>query len=201
MAKQSTVTCVGIHGNFPAMENLCRYGGRLDHRQQMHMPEAVLTIERADRSDLGAHLTTEKAIENPLPEDYGPGMQVLCNVLHHRGDHVPDRLEPVQILKLATLSDKYDCAISMKYAARTWVQPHLAATDMPTLSKLLVATYHFEDEYSFKIISESIIWRSIGTVTFDKAELPESAEDLVTLLGNLVLLFVLRSYLYILQNI
>lgn len=68
----------------------------------------------------GYELASTAAVEIPLPDDNPEMMQVLCKILHHRHDSVPQKLGAPDILALAELCDKYNCAVAVKPSVSDW---------------------------------------------------------------------------------
>ncbi|KAK5128364.1 hypothetical protein LTR85_003032 [Meristemomyces frigidus] len=68
----------------------------------------------------GREITCSGMAEVSLPDDDPEMMLILCQILHLRHDAVPRTLKPLQLLKLAELCDKYDCAIAIKPSAGEW---------------------------------------------------------------------------------
>lgn len=113
----------------------------------------------------GTDLEANKSVDIPFPDDSGSVIPLLCNVMHNRNDAVPASLIPSHICAVAVLTDKYDCAIAMKYIGRIWIQPHLRTAQVPELKEPLKATLLFKDEYLFKAVCKTIVWRSVGRIT------------------------------------
>ena len=63
---------------------------------------------------------TTNAVEIPFPEDDPVAMVILCQILHLRNEEVPNDLTINQLLHVALLVDKYDCAKPVKPSAECW---------------------------------------------------------------------------------
>jgi hypothetical protein len=58
----------------------------------------------------GQNLCASRPTEVRLEEDHAVSMQILCCVIHHRNDNLPDPFDGRTALSLAVIIDKYDCA-------------------------------------------------------------------------------------------
>lgn len=52
-----------------------------------------------------------------LVEDNADALRILCFVIHHRNDDVPQSLSPNEVLQIAIEADKYDLTAALKYAS------------------------------------------------------------------------------------
>lgn len=64
---------------------------------------------------------TQQPTKVALPEDDAVGMTVLSQVMHHRYNDVPAKLEPLQIYRVAQMADKYDCTGVLEHIRTPWL--------------------------------------------------------------------------------
>lgn len=114
----------------------------------------------------GHELAASSFIEVPLPDDAGYVMHILCLILHHRNDGVPDAkdLSPSQILDIAEASDKYDCTAALKFTAWCWLETAKAKLSVGERGDLLTAAYYFRNGDAFAEFGRSLIFDTEGTI-------------------------------------
>ena len=64
----------------------------------------------------GQGLSKESPREVRLVEDDADALQIICRVIHHRNNDVPQSLTPKEVLQITIEADKYDLNIALKYA-------------------------------------------------------------------------------------
>lgn len=112
-----------------------------------------------------------------LPDDDVDAFTVICNVIHHRVDEVPENL-PLSCLKnVAMICDKYDMTRSLMGWNIVWLRAGLESSSAPEdFSKLLLVAYIFDIPTMFSKIS----WKTIIHQVGPSVDLPELADhDLV----------------------
>ena len=55
-----------------------------------------------------------------LNEDDSEALEIILNIVHHRGENVPKWLEPEKMFAVATLCDKYDMTAALSGYASAW---------------------------------------------------------------------------------
>lgn len=88
--------------------------------------------------------TTAELIVIALPEDDATAMLSLCQLLHYQIDMVDPYPDATDLLALATICDKYDCAHAIRYASHIWLSQLVDSADLGSLNSLLVASYLFD---------------------------------------------------------
>ena len=101
-----------------------------------------------------------------LPEDDPFAIFVICCVVHHCNDKVPDSLAPQQLLEVAIAADKYDLSVALKYARPAWL--NTAKGSGPELPLVrdgyhLAAAFAFKDPERFAKISFSLMVNHCGS--------------------------------------
>ena len=71
----------------------------------------------------GQGLSKEPPREVRLVEGDADALRIICCVIHHRNDDVPQSLPPMQVLQIAIVADKYDLSIALKFARAQWLKP------------------------------------------------------------------------------
>ncbi|KAK2007986.1 hypothetical protein LZ32DRAFT_540907 [Colletotrichum eremochloae] len=114
-----------------------------------------------------------------LPDDDPAAMETICRVIHSRaldaaadvGASRPGILDasPGEVLAVAVLADKYDCAPAMALAAEHWLRPE-AMEDVarsghicPRRRDLLIAAYWFKHERGFEAGSRRLLAEVSGS--------------------------------------
>lgn len=120
----------------------------------------------------GHELATSSAVEVPLPDDDSEAMKVMCKILHHQNDVVPNAaaLSTAEILQIAEASDKYDCTVALRPTSRCWLaDARKEKTSVTERRDLITAAYFFGDgaalaELGRCLILESTdpIWEPVG---------------------------------------
>lgn len=71
-----------------------------------------------------------------LPDDDGAAFTILANIAHHRSDQIPSNPLTSELLELALLADKYDCANLLSAHGIIWLQRKLSIYDTRNLDRL-----------------------------------------------------------------
>lgn len=109
-------------------------------------------------------LASSAKAEISLPEDDPEMMPILCQILHHRHDTVPHALEASQILTLAELSDKYDCAVAVKPSVGEWATAVLRRAENGSRGCLLTAACLLQHEALAHRVAVDLILNSRSPV-------------------------------------
>ncbi|CZT52858.1 uncharacterized protein RSE6_14251 [Rhynchosporium secalis] len=100
-------------------------------------------------------LDRDTPVELLLPEDNTLALKVICAVLHHRNNEVPQTLAATDVLGVAVAADKYDCVDALKFASGVWLLPgEIEAKDLILLT---AAAYLFQNAKAFKEITRELI--------------------------------------------
>jgi len=112
-------------------------------------------------------------VELPLPEDNAAALKVICAVIHHRNNDVPQTLAAGDVLGVAVTADKYDCVDALKFASGNWLRP---CKNVPVnLMFLTAAAFLFQNAQAFKEITRELILKHDGTYLALSCEEVESA--------------------------
>jgi hypothetical protein len=76
----------------------------------------------------GRQLAQTGLAEVELPEDDPDNAEVIFNVIHGQNENVPESLGAKQLLEVATMTDKYDCVLSLAFAFESWLN-YITTTD------------------------------------------------------------------------
>ncbi|KAK5738419.1 hypothetical protein LTR17_005947 [Elasticomyces elasticus] len=107
----------------------------------------------------GTELALNSRIDIPLPDDDGEAMNILCNVLHHRNKVVLDNWPQTDMMvKVAILSDKYDCTEAMMPTTRCWLSPPTKTGNLISRRDLMTAAYYFHDNKAFATYGRWLIY-------------------------------------------
>lgn len=99
--------------------------------------------------------------ELPLPEDDYMALRLICAVIHHRNELVPQNLPARDVLKIALLADKYDCVDALKFAACVWLWPE--KLEISDALQLTAAAYLFREARAFKELTKPLILKHEGS--------------------------------------
>lgn len=110
----------------------------------------------------GIELAASSDVVIPLPDDPPHAMDILCSVLHHRNNAVPQGpdLEAEEMARIAELSDKYDCTEALKPSIRSWLLPHKDTASVEQRRHLMTAAYYFHDDRAFRDYGRWIVIHS-----------------------------------------
>jgi hypothetical protein len=102
-------------------------------------------------------------VEILLPEDDATAFQLICAVIHHRNDMVPNRLPLRTILSIAITADKYDCIRALRFATESWLSLHQDTIE-DSLG-LAAAAYLLGNAIAFRKITKQMILTHNGPFT------------------------------------
>jgi len=111
--------------------------------------------------------------ELPLPEENGAALKLICVIIHHRNNMVPQTLAAGDVLGIAVTADKYDCIDALKFASGNWLQPR--QNKAGDLMLLAAAAYLFQDAPAFQEITKAMILNHGGPYLTLSCEEVESA--------------------------
>ena len=94
--------------------------------------------------------------EIAMPDDDASAMTIVCNVIHHRNDVLPDVLEASELVQLALVADKYDCALTLRYVMIQWLD-FKDPVPFASLGHLLIAVYVIDNPDAFWRITHLLI--------------------------------------------
>jgi hypothetical protein len=94
------------------------------------------------------------------PEDDTPVMTALCLVLHHKGQEIIQGPDINELVQLAVLANKYDCAKAMTYYGCSILSGLTRAMDASGLpnNQLLFPSILFEDHYTFERVTRMMVY-------------------------------------------
>jgi hypothetical protein len=118
-------------------------------------------------------LDRDRPVELLLPEDNADALKVICAVIHHRNNEVPQTLAAGDVLGVAVTADKYDCVDALKFASGTWLLP--GKNEAGDLMLLTAAAYLFQNAQAFKEITRGLILNHAGPYLALSCEEVESA--------------------------
>lgn len=108
-----------------------------------------------------------------LPEDNAAALKIICLIIHHQNNDVPQTLAPGDILAIAVTADKYDCVHALRFASESWLRP---STDKSNnLMLLTAAAYLFQNAKAFKEITRALVLDYNGPYLALSCEEVESA--------------------------
>lgn len=113
--------------------------------------------KEGQRSDLNG---SKKEV--PLPEDDVGAMTIICAVIHHRNDIIPERMSSDEVLQISVLADKYDCKVALKHAIHHWLD-HRNAVSLKDLMKLMTAAYLLNHSQAFSAITYTMMMEHAGS--------------------------------------
>lgn len=102
----------------------------------------------------GRNLSCDNPKDIPLPDDDPFAIHVICCVIHHRNDLVPDSLVPRQLLAIAIAADKYNLGVALQFAKAAWLGAKgNSEPDVIYDGYRLAAAFAFKDLEKFAKIS------------------------------------------------
>jgi hypothetical protein len=120
------------------------------------------------------NLSQKRPPEVFLAEDCVAAMTIICNVLHHRNNAIPSRVEGGLLLRIALAVDKYDLDVALQHTMALWMQP-LETEGGDHIVFLLAASYIRGDARMFANLSRhAILHCTKSYMIFHKDELLES---------------------------
>lgn len=122
---------------------------------------AMLRPEWREGNEMSSRI---EPVETTLPEDDATALQLLCSVIHHQNDTVPDELPTYTVLSVAVAADKYDCTRALRFASENWLC--LDRRDLIEDMVVLTATaYRFGNAAAFRKITKRMILDHDGPFT------------------------------------
>ncbi|KAL5324952.1 hypothetical protein ACEPPN_006073 [Leptodophora sp. 'Broadleaf-Isolate-01'] len=100
--------------------------------------------------------------ETPLPEDDAEAMTIICAVIHHRNDIVPEEMSSSEVLRLSVVADKYDCKVALKHAAHCWLD-HRNVVSLKGQMELMTASYLLDQAQAFSAITYTMMMEHAGS--------------------------------------
>ena len=97
-----------------------------------------------------------------MPDDIANALEIICNIIHHRNDAVPEKLKPDEIFKIAIAADKFDCIVALKYATTLWLNPR-NVKDIFELGHLMAAAYILDNARAFDEITLLMLFHHKGS--------------------------------------
>lgn len=113
----------------------------------------------------GQHLLSKGSVEVPLPEDDPEALTDILCVLHGRNDRVPEDIPVETLCDIATLCDKYDLFVPLKFAIQQWLKVSWLVTDSSKSWLLMSAAYWFRHEKVFSEATRDLIKYHVGSYT------------------------------------
>jgi hypothetical protein len=113
----------------------------------------------------GQDLVGSSPKEIPMLDDSANALEIICNIIHHRNDAVPESLKPDEIFEIAIAADKFDCVVVLKHVSTLWLNPR-NIEDIFELGYLMAAAYILDNPRAFSEITRSMIFR------YNKSYLP-----------------------------
>ncbi|KAK5734976.1 hypothetical protein LTR17_008465 [Elasticomyces elasticus] len=114
----------------------------------------------APRFAEGCQLAHSSTVEIPLPDDDFDDMALVCSILHHRNDRVPQELDADGVLRCAELSDKYGRALAVRSAVEAWILSDVQSTSITDLGKHLVAAATVKNQKLLRSLSKQLLLRA-----------------------------------------
>ena len=100
-------------------------------------------------------LSPDGLVEVQLPADNSTALMLLCAIIHHRNEMVPQTLAAVEVLRTAVVADKYDCLDAAKFAGECWLQHR--GNEAGDLMLLAAAAYLFQNAQAFNEVTKTLI--------------------------------------------
>jgi hypothetical protein len=110
----------------------------------------------------GQGLSNEYPREVRLVEDDADALRIICSVMHHRNDDVPQSPTPKEVLQIAIEADKYDLNIALKYVRAQWLKPS-GKPGREDMGYLLAAAFLFGDMDMFVAHALALILHYTGS--------------------------------------
>lgn len=113
----------------------------------------------------GQKLSSKGSVEVPLPEDDPEALTTILCVLHGRNDRVPEEIPGDKLCEIATLCDKYDLFIPLKFAIQQWLRASWLVSEPSELWLLMSAAYWFRHQKVFAKATHDLIRYHVGSYT------------------------------------
>lgn len=108
-------------------------------------------------------LRGDKLYTIKLPDDNPDGVKNTLTILHYRPDLAPDEYTPSMLEEVAIVTDKYDCARSMKLFSQVVLREY--AFDERFTGRLLYPAIAFDNPMSFEQTTKHMV-RSMTDLAF-----------------------------------
>lgn len=113
----------------------------------------------------GQNLSPLEPKEVPLPEDDHEHMLVLCNAFHLKNEVLESTPTTSDMLNLAVLIDKYDCAEAVRFISKAWLlgwkktyhQPWRKTYYQQDVERLVAAAYLMRDQEQFRVYTKVLV--------------------------------------------
>ncbi|KAH5617660.1 hypothetical protein HBI23_251470 [Parastagonospora nodorum] len=102
-----------------------------------------------------ALFSQSEPMEILLPEDNATSMRLICAIIHHQNQDVPDNLSARNILGVAVAADKYDCVLALRFASENWF--HGRNEEAGDQVVLAAAAYLLQNGKAFREITKTMI--------------------------------------------
>lgn len=102
-------------------------------------------------------------IEIMLPEDDATALKIICSVIHHQNDEIPEELPARVILAVAIAANKYGCIRALHFASKSWLRPDQVPIEDSVL--LAAAAYRLGNATAFRNITKGMILNHAGPFT------------------------------------
>jgi hypothetical protein len=119
----------------------------------------------------GQDLSRTNPKEVPLLHDDADAVEIICNVVHHRNDVIPVRLDPQKMFELAITVDTLMCDVALKHASMLWLKPS-GNECLKDLGYLMGAAYILRNAEAFNDITLAMILRHKGSYLSMFQEIP-----------------------------
>jgi hypothetical protein len=106
----------------------------------------------------GQGLSKESPREVRLVEDDADALRIICCVIHHRNNDVPQSPTPKEVLQIAIEADKYD----LNVALAQWLKPR-GKPEREDMGYLLAAAFLFGDMDMFVAYALTLILHYTGS--------------------------------------
>lgn len=113
----------------------------------------------------GQKLSSKGSVEISLPEDDPEALTTILCVLHGRNDRVPEEIPGDDLCEIATLCDKYDLFIPLKFAIQQWLNARRLVNEPSEIWLLMSAAYWFRHEKVFAKATHDLIKYHVGSYT------------------------------------
>jgi len=111
----------------------------------------------------GQRLSKESPGEVCLEEDDAEAMRIICYVIHHRINDVPQTLSPELIFRIAIGADKYDLAVALGLASSLWLgRVYPMTQDMSDTRYSMLSAYLFRNADVFARHTLSLVLHFTG---------------------------------------
>ncbi|KAM7216803.1 hypothetical protein V8F06_007780 [Rhypophila decipiens] len=113
----------------------------------------------------GKDLSSACPKEIELPEDNPTAILIICRILHHQNNQVPESLGADMILKVVVHAEKYDLITAVRFVTSYWLDTSSVEIGVTSNvledGNLLAAAFILGDLPNFKRISLNLILRHV----------------------------------------